>query len=115
MANVTEHENEQINEANGSGHPPVVLVHGLWFLPSSCDRWRTVFSEAGYATLSPGWHDDPDTVEEANKHHEVSAHKTVWSGRRPLRRCHPQTQQRPRRHRGTPSAGCSSRSSRAEG
>ncbi len=55
----------------------MVFVHGLWLLPSSWDRWRTVFEAAGYATLSPGWPDDPNTVEEANRHPEVFAHKTV--------------------------------------
>ena len=46
-------------------------------LPSSWDRWATVFEEAGYTTVSPGWPDDPDTVEEANAHPEVFAHKSV--------------------------------------
>jgi pimeloyl-ACP methyl ester carboxylesterase len=36
-----------------------------------------VFEEAGYTTLAPGWPDDPSTVEEANEHPEVFAHKTV--------------------------------------
>ena len=77
MAVITEHEEAQINEANASEHSPVVFVHGLWLLPNSWDRWRAVFEEAGYATLAPGWPDDPDTVEEANEHPEVFAHKTV--------------------------------------
>ena len=68
---------EQIERVNASGLAPVVFVHGLWLLPSSWDRWATLFEEAGYATLSPGWPDDPDTVEEANAHPEVFAHKTV--------------------------------------
>jgi pimeloyl-ACP methyl ester carboxylesterase len=37
----------------------------------------TVFEEAGYATVNPGWPDDPETVEEANAHPEVFANKTV--------------------------------------
>jgi non-heme chloroperoxidase len=77
MAAITEHENDQINQANASGLSPVVFVHGLWLLPSSWDRWRTVFEKAGYATLAPGWPDDPQTVEEAKAHPEVFAHKTV--------------------------------------
>jgi pimeloyl-ACP methyl ester carboxylesterase len=36
-----------------------------------------VFEDAGYTTLAPGWPDDPNTVEEANQHPEVMAHKTV--------------------------------------
>ena len=36
-----------------------------------------MFDEAGYAPLSPGWPDDPETVEEANAHPEVFARKTV--------------------------------------
>jgi pimeloyl-ACP methyl ester carboxylesterase len=74
---VTDSEREQIARANGSGLTPVVFVHGLWLLPSSWDRWATVYEEAGYTTLTPGWPDDPDTVEEANAHPEVFAGKTV--------------------------------------
>jgi non-heme chloroperoxidase len=36
-----------------------------------------VFEEAGYTALTPGWPDDPETVEEAKAHPEVFAHKTV--------------------------------------
>jgi len=36
-----------------------------------------VFEAAGFAALSPGWPDDPDTVEEAKTHPEVFAHKSV--------------------------------------
>jgi pimeloyl-ACP methyl ester carboxylesterase len=73
----TEHEQQQIDEANASGKTPVVFIHGLWLLPSSWDRWATVFEEAGYTPLTPGWPDDPETVEEANANPEVFAHKTV--------------------------------------
>jgi non-heme chloroperoxidase len=73
----TEHEQQQIDEANASGKIPVVFIHGLWLLPSSWDRWATVFEEAGYTPLTPGWPDDPETVEEANANPEVFAHKTV--------------------------------------
>ena len=77
MSEISAHEAEQISEANASGKTPVVFVHGLWLLPSSWDRWRTVFEEAGYATLAPGWPDDPETVEEANAHPEVMAKKSI--------------------------------------
>jgi pimeloyl-ACP methyl ester carboxylesterase len=68
---------EQIDRANATGLTPVVFVHGLWLLPSSWDRWAAVFEEAGYAAVTPGWPDDPETVEEAKAHPEVFAHKTV--------------------------------------
>ncbi|HEX3562363.1 MAG TPA: alpha/beta hydrolase [Solirubrobacterales bacterium] len=74
---ITERESEQINQANGSGKTPVVFIHGLWLLPSSWDRWATVFEEAGYATVTASWPDDPDTVEQARAHPEVFAKKTV--------------------------------------
>jgi len=77
MAHIAEHETEQIDVTNASGRTPVVFIHGLWLLSSSWDRWRTVFEEAGFSTLAPGWPDDPDTVGEANEHPEVFAHKTV--------------------------------------
>jgi pimeloyl-ACP methyl ester carboxylesterase len=74
---VTEHEAEQVERANASGRTPVVFVHGLWVLPSSWDRWVTLFEESGYTALTPGWPDDPETVEEAKAHPEVFAHKGV--------------------------------------
>jgi pimeloyl-ACP methyl ester carboxylesterase len=36
-----------------------------------------VFKAAGYAPITPGWPDDPETVAEANAHPEVFANKTV--------------------------------------
>jgi pimeloyl-ACP methyl ester carboxylesterase len=36
-----------------------------------------VFEESGYTALTPGWPDDPQTVEQANADPEVFAHKTV--------------------------------------
>ena len=48
MAPITEHEAEQVSRANATGRTPVVFVHGLWLLPSSWDRWATIFEEAGY-------------------------------------------------------------------
>jgi non-heme chloroperoxidase len=77
MATITELESDQVKAANDSGRRPVVFVHGLWLLPNSWDRWRTFFEEAGYTTLAPAWPDDPNTVEEAHRHPEVFAHKTV--------------------------------------
>jgi non-heme chloroperoxidase len=77
MSDITEFEAEQIQAANQSGRHVVVFVHGLWLLPSSWDRWQTRFEEAGYATLSPGWPDDPNSVAEANRHPEVMAHKSI--------------------------------------
>ena len=74
---ITEHEMQQVERANATGLQPIVFVHGLWLLPSSWDRWAVVFEEAGYTALTPGWPDDPETVEEANAHPEVFAHKTV--------------------------------------
>jgi non-heme chloroperoxidase len=77
MSDISEHEMEQVMRANDSGLEPVVFVHGLWLLPNSWDRWRTYFEEAGYTTVAPGWPDDPNTVEEANRHPDVMAHKTI--------------------------------------
>jgi pimeloyl-ACP methyl ester carboxylesterase len=46
-------------------------------LPSSWDRWRALYEEAGFATLAPGWPDDPETVAEAKAHPEVFAGKSI--------------------------------------
>ncbi len=77
MATVTDHETEQIERANASGKTPAVFIHGLWLLPSSWDRWAAVFEEAGLTALTPGWPDDPETVQEANAKPEVFAGKSV--------------------------------------
>jgi non-heme chloroperoxidase len=77
MATINEHEEQQVDQANALGLTPVVFIHGLWLLPSSWDRWAAVFEAAGFTALTPGWPDDPETVEEANAHPEVFAHKTV--------------------------------------
>jgi non-heme chloroperoxidase len=74
---ITERETQQIEKANASGRTPVVFIHGLWLLPSSWDRWVTLFEEAGYAGLTPSWPDDPETIEEARAHPEVFAKKTL--------------------------------------
>jgi non-heme chloroperoxidase len=76
-ATISEHDAEQIARANATGRTPAVFVHGLWLLPSSWDRWAALFEEAGYTALTPGWPDDPATVEEANAHPEVFAGKSV--------------------------------------
>src|SRR5467141_2732417 len=76
-ATITEHEAQQVERANATGLQPIVFVHGLWLLPSSWDRWATLFEQAGYAPVQPGWPDDPATVEEARAHPEVFARKKV--------------------------------------
>ena len=74
---LTSTEQAEIAAANASGKPTVVFVHGLWLLSSSWDRWRRLFEAAGYATIAPGWPDDPATVAEARENPEVFAHKKV--------------------------------------
>ena len=74
---ITDHEAAQIDRANSTRATPVVFVHGLWLLPSSWDRWVTLFEEAGYVGVTPGWPDDPDTVAQARAHPEVFAGKGI--------------------------------------
>ena len=45
--------------------------------PQQLGQVARVFSDAGFATLAPGWPDDPETVAEGNAHPEVFARKTV--------------------------------------
>ena len=74
---ISEHEREQITRANATTATPVVFIHGLWLLPSSWERWATLFEEAGYVALTPDWPDDPETVEGARAEPEVLANKTL--------------------------------------
>ncbi|HEY7397299.1 MAG TPA: alpha/beta hydrolase [Gaiellaceae bacterium] len=77
MATISEREQGQVENANGSGRTPVVFVHGLWLLASSWGPWLPVFEEAGYAPVAASWPDDPPTVEEANANPETFAGKSV--------------------------------------
>jgi non-heme chloroperoxidase len=77
MATITDREAAQIADANASGRTPVVFIHGLWLLPSSWDPWAAAFAQEGYAVLTPGWPDDPQTVEQARAHPEAFAGKSI--------------------------------------
>jgi non-heme chloroperoxidase len=77
MASMSEREKREIEAANASGNTPVVLIHGLWLLPSSWAAWVDFFTEAGYAPLTPDWPDDPGTVAEARANPDVFAKKTL--------------------------------------
>jgi non-heme chloroperoxidase len=77
VASISERENREIEAANASGHTPVVLIHGLWLLPSSWANWADFFKQAGYAPLTPDWPDDPDTVDQARANPRVLAGKTL--------------------------------------
>jgi non-heme chloroperoxidase len=77
MAEISEREARQVEQANSSGRTPVVFIHGLWLLPGSWDRWVGLFEENGYAGVTPDWPDDPETVEVARAEPEVLAKKTL--------------------------------------
>ena len=74
---ITEDEQHKIRQADQSGRTPVVFVHGLWLLPSSWDRWADLFRRAGYTTLTPGWPDDQEALEEAKAKHEGYTGKSI--------------------------------------
>ena len=74
---LTDRELAEIERANDSGLTPVAFVHGLWLLSSSWQKWRDFFEGQGYATIAPGWPDDPATLEEAYQNPDVFAHKMV--------------------------------------
>ena len=46
MSTTTEHDAAQVERANASSATPLVFVHGRWPLPSSWDRWVTLFASA---------------------------------------------------------------------
>lgn len=77
MSALTPRELDEIERAAATGRPVVAFVHGLWLLSSSWDRWRALFEENGYATIAPGWPDDPETIAEARERPEVFARKMV--------------------------------------
>ncbi len=77
MTSISDRERQEIAAANASGDTPVVLIHGLWVLPSSWANWADFFKQAGYAPLTPDWPDDPATVDAARKDPNVLARKTL--------------------------------------
>ena len=77
MPDITDWEQSEIDTANATGRPVVVFVHGLWLLSSSWTPWRALFEENGYATIAPGWPDDPSSVKAARQEPDVFAHKMV--------------------------------------
>ena len=74
---VTDNEAAQIERANASTATPVVFIHGLWLLPTSWEPWAKHFEENGFVALSPGWPDDPETVEEAKEKPQAVAGKSI--------------------------------------
>jgi non-heme chloroperoxidase len=77
MASISEREHRQVEAANASGNTPVVLIHGLWLLPSSWNNWVELFGQEGYVGLTPDWPDDPETVEVARAEPEILAKKSL--------------------------------------
>jgi pimeloyl-ACP methyl ester carboxylesterase len=77
MAGISEREARQVEKANNSGNTPIVLIHGLWVLPSSWNNWIEYFEQNGYAGVAPDWPDDPETVEQARANPDVLAKKTL--------------------------------------
>ena len=74
---ITENEAAQIERANVSGAAPVVFIHGLWLLPTSWEPWAKHFEADGFVALTPGWPDDPETVEEAKANPDAVAGKSI--------------------------------------
>ena len=64
----------QGGDEDGNGNPAVGAVADQALAD---DRSEARRAEAGYAPVSPGWPDDPDTVAEANANPDVFAGKTV--------------------------------------
>jgi pimeloyl-ACP methyl ester carboxylesterase len=77
MMELMEYEAQQVDAANASDRKPIVFVHGLWLLPSSWDRWAEYFEASGFVAVTAGWPDDPNSVDDANRHPDVFARKSV--------------------------------------
>ena len=77
MAQITQRETSQVEQANASGRTPVVFIHGLWVLARSWDNWARLFEEAGYAAVTPIWPGDPETVDEARANPDLLAKNSL--------------------------------------
>jgi pimeloyl-ACP methyl ester carboxylesterase len=56
---------------------PVLFIHGLWLHASSWGPWLSLFSDAGYAPLAPGWPGEADTVAAARSNPDIVADKGI--------------------------------------
>jgi len=56
---------------------PVLFIHGLWLHASSWGPWLSLFSDAGYAPLAPGWPGEADTVAVARSNPDIVADKGI--------------------------------------
>jgi pimeloyl-ACP methyl ester carboxylesterase len=56
---------------------PVVFIHGLWLHKSSWAPWESMFEQAGYTVLAPGWPGEPETVERARANPDSVADKGI--------------------------------------
>jgi pimeloyl-ACP methyl ester carboxylesterase len=45
----------------------VVFIHGLWVHASAWQPWLSLYSEAGFTAVAPGWPGDGDTVAETRR------------------------------------------------
>jgi non-heme chloroperoxidase len=68
VSSLSARELEEIEVANRSGRPVVVFVHGMFIHASSWSPWCSLFEGAGYATIAPGWPEEPGSVAEARAH-----------------------------------------------
>jgi hypothetical protein len=77
QSSFNDHDLRDVDRANATRRQPVIFLHGLWLLASSWQPWREWFEHSGYVAVTAGWHDDPETVGEANAHPEVFEVKTI--------------------------------------
>ncbi|SEO55718.1 Pimeloyl-ACP methyl ester carboxylesterase [Actinacidiphila rubida] len=52
-----------------------MFIHGLWVHASSWAPWMTMFEDAGYAPVAPGWPGDAESVDETRATPENQAGK----------------------------------------
>jgi len=55
----------------------VVFIHGLWIHASAWRPWMDFFEQQGYATVSPGWPGDSETVAASRQNPQAIANRGV--------------------------------------
>ncbi|WP_394940391.1 alpha/beta hydrolase [Psychromicrobium sp. YIM B11713] len=76
-SSLTRRELAGIAQLNASDKTPLILVHGLWLLPESWNRWIELAQSSSFIGFAPDWPDDPETIEEALRTPAVFAGKSV--------------------------------------
>lgn len=70
---ISSRERSEVARLNRSERQPVLLIHGLWLLPNSWQRWEELLEQRGFAAMSVDWPGDAESVDAARRNSDALA------------------------------------------